>query len=534
MEKYKANHNSKNPEEIEEKSEKEQKEEATSKALDAGLTLGLDAYTGGQFSQIKDGLSKVPGIGKMVDKEWNKNINKVAKVAAKTPVGDIAKGMDDSGITDTVKAGYDMYKGVKNGNGTNSINKMDTSNLGKSKTGTSNSFLTDNIMSFGISKSLKIKIMIGLGISVFLLLMIVTIVSGKDFENLDLTNESTMIAKNSTPTSTTVENKIIYFGSSNVQNIELNNTNDNISYIKNSTGDYNWLVNEGSIELENMINNNPNGIVVISLGENDLENIDSYVTYYNELINKYPNTKFHFISVNPIDESSITEYTNQDVINFNNKLSSRFPEQYINTYDELLNNNLLDDGSNKSDIYDKIHSTVKSSLSGFYAGGDLLVKLEEVANWYIANVATYGQGKTFKNPFMSKAARADCTGFAVTYMSYVSGADLPISSSAEMVYHNGSWAKKISELGWKGYTTDEIEPQPGDVLVSNPVISYSKGNHAEIYVSETETFGWGSKKTKYPTSSSLQKSTKQGHVIYSDNVGSRHQHDYVTIYRFTG
>lgn len=538
MEKYKASHNSKEvAEEVPEKSEKEQKEEATSKALDTAATIGLDAYTGGQFSKVKNGLSKIPGVGKMVDDKWNKTINKASKLVSKTPVGDLAKGLNDSGVTDTVKAGYDMYSGAKSGN-SDSINKASgtSKNLGSlSKTTTSNSFMSDNIMSGIGGKSLKIKIILVICLILFFMIIITTLASGKDFENLDLTNQSTMTAKNPTPTAISVESRIIYVGSSNITGIQSNNPNNSISYLTDASANYDWLVNVSDSTLSNMISSKPNGIVVISLGNNDLHNIDNYINYYNELINKYPNIKFHFISVNPIDESAITTYTNQDVINFNTKLANAFPDNYINTYDELKNNNLIDNGSSNTNIYNKIHSVVNSKLNTLYASGDLLAKLEEVALWYISNIATYNQGLYVDNPFTTSTARADCTGFAAIYMSYVAGVTIPTSSSAEMVYHQGDWANSISNYGWKAYTTDEIGAlMPGDVLVSNPVISYSKGNHAEVYVSETETFGWGSVKKSYPTKSTLQQSTKNGHTIYSDNVGKKNQHDYITVYRFEG
>lgn len=165
------------------------------------------------------------------------------------------------------------------------------------------------------------------------------------------------------------------------------------------------------------------------------------------------------------------------------------------------------------------------------ASADVMKALEEVANWYIENVAVYDQTKYVESPFASAKVRADCTGFAVAYMSYVAGNDVPDSYSGEMIYPDGNWAKTVEALGWIAYTSDEIgELQPGDVLISHKGVLYStKGQHAEIYVDESHTFGWGSVKSSYPTNLSITKSEFDGHVHFMDNT-----HDYITIYRYAG
>lgn len=159
------------------------------------------------------------------------------------------------------------------------------------------------------------------------------------------------------------------------------------------------------------------------------------------------------------------------------------------------------------------------------------VSLETVAKWYIENVGIYSQSKTFESPFMSSKVRADCTGFAVAYMSFIAGTDLPISYSGEMVYPNGSFAKSVSNAGWVAYSSDEVGSlQMGDVLIAHAGTLYStKGNHAEVYVDDTHTFGWGSVKTSYPTSNSISTSNEGGHVHFRDSY-----HDYITVYRYQG
>lgn len=163
--------------------------------------------------------------------------------------------------------------------------------------------------------------------------------------------------------------------------------------------------------------------------------------------------------------------------------------------------------------------------------GDLSKSLESVANWYITDVAVYDQSLYLPSPFTTSKVRADCTGFAAAFMSYVAGVDIPVSWSGEMVYPDGSWAQTVATYGWKAYSSDEIgDLQFGDVLVAHSGSLYStKGQHAEIYVDESHTFGWGSVQTTYPKSNTITKSTSGGHVHFMDSG-----HDYITIYRYEG
>lgn len=158
-------------------------------------------------------------------------------------------------------------------------------------------------------------------------------------------------------------------------------------------------------------------------------------------------------------------------------------------------------------------------------------RLQQVAKWYIDEVGVYDQTLYLQSPFTTSPVRADCTGFAVAYMSYVAGVDLPVSWSGEMIYPDGTWAQTVKEHGWNAYTSDTIGTlKTGDVLVAHSGALYStKGQHAEIYVDENSTFGWGSKKISFPTSNTITTEVIGEHVHFFDGM-----HDYITIYRYEG
>ena len=73
-----------------------------------------------------------------------------------------------------------------------------------------------------------------------------------------------------------------------------------------------------------------------------MANIGSYISEYQYLVDAYPDTRFWFMSVNPVSDamaSSCGYFINSDmVISFNNVLQQAFPEQYLDVYSYLLEN----------------------------------------------------------------------------------------------------------------------------------------------------------------------------------------------------
>jgi len=542
LEKYKASKNN-FEEEIPEKTEEEKTQEATEKAVSMGAEIALDAYTGGQFSQVKDQLGNVPIVGDKVNQAWDGAVKKASKVISKTPTGKMLKKADDMGLTDKAEQAYGMYKQANggkapSGSGGAGNTSSKTSSLGGSGSGGS---LSGNMMSMG-APGTNPKVLIAIAAFVLLIFMsFVTAIASKDNANLDITNQSQMTSKSKGLRNLTieeVEDMLVYVGDSRIVGLKSAINKNNINYIAEIGSNFDWLNTTANAELERLLTEKEKRIVVLSHGVNDLYNIDKYINYYNSLISKYPQTYFYIMSINPIDEglANTNGYNlkTSDIESFNNKLKSNFPNNYLDIYNSLSNI-----GTNDGLHYDNqtninIHNLVTSKLSSLIKVGgsvDLLQSLEEVANWYINNVGEYSQSKYVQSPFSTKPVRADCTGFAVAYMSSVAGSDVPDSYSGAMVYTDGVWAKTVEKLGWIAYTSDEIDSlQPGDVLIAHEGSSYStKGKHAEIYVDESHTFGWGTVKDSYPTNITITKSEYGGHTHYMDS-----KRDYITIYRYSG
>lgn len=394
-----------------------------------------------------------------------------------------------------------------------------------------------------IPTGLKIKLIVGGGACLLLLLMVYTVFAQDDVHNLSLTN-GTSISGSSTGSrkcsAEEIENKLLYVGDSRTVGMQTALENQNIVYIAEVGKGYEWFNSTALPNIETKLQEKTDAVIVLGLGVNDLYNIDNYISAYKSLIAKYPTNSFYVLSVNPVDETKTGAngytVTNADIENFNKKLASNFPNNYIDSYSSLTSIGTSDGLHYDNETYKVLNGIVTSNISSSGkimcgSSGNLAPSLEEVANWYIQNVAKYDQSLYVQSPFTTSKVRADCTGFAVAFMSYVAGVDIPISWSGEMVYPDGSWAQNVSTYGWKVYTSDEIgELQFGDILVAHSGALYStKGQHAEIYVDATHTFGWGSVQKAYPKSNTITKTTSGGHVHFMDSG-----HDYITIYRYEG
>ena len=481
------------------------------------------------------------GKGPQISSAANKAGSSAGKQGTNSPSKKSPSSNNDAGSSDSIGENNDGNKKSKE--------------QGKSKIA---SFLNDKDSGSLLSKlpkPIKIKLLIGAAAVFLFMIICIGVFASDDIKNLSLTNGSGMTSKdgdrNCTPDE--IENRLIYVGDSRITGMKSSLSNDSIQYIDKVGMGYNWLKNEAMSTLESKLQENSSYVVVIAFGANDLYNIDNYISLYNSLEEKYSDISFYYMSVNPVDESKESSYgyslKNSDIEAFNEKLKQAFSDSYIDTYNAIKDDFDTADGLHyNNETNEKIHEYTMSSISdsgevrcGGGGSGDVLGKLEEVANWYIKNVTTYQQNacgskgsgarKYYETPFGTRKFGDDCTEFTGAYMSYVAGVDLPESYSGGMIDPNGSYAKAVGAHDWKAYSADSIDSlQPGDVLVAHSGSNNStKGQHAEVYVDESHSFGWGSCKKSYPTDKTITKSTRNGHVHYEDSG-----HDYTTIYRYEG
>lgn len=392
-----------------EKSYKEQKQESTEKAVDLAGEVALDYFTGGQGSQIKNAAENVPIVGKRVKNTWDGAVKRVSKVVSKTPVGDMLKKADDAGITDMAKGAKDVIsmKGSPNSSGANNIPNSSNTQASPSNSNLSQNFKNSNqsnnlqgqttlntentsssnassqnnsdIMkkltsNLNISKTMKLKIAVCLGLVVmFMLIVFGGAAAQKDFHNLALTNNAVMASSSAGSRNCSAEEigkKIIYVGDSRTVMLKdaLKDIDTTKEFIGQVSAGYSWLSTSAISDLETKIRDNNSALVVFNFGVNDLYNVDNYINFYKNLFEKYPDTKFYIMSVNPVDEAKTSQngytVTNQQIEEFNKKISDAFPSQYINSYNNIKSNFETSDGLHYNDeTSKKIHEYVSSSIS---------------------------------------------------------------------------------------------------------------------------------------------------------------------------
>ena len=145
-------------------------------------------------------------------------------------------------------------------------------------------------------------------------------------------------------------NKVIIIGDSRME--FLNDRGDsiripsNFDFIALSGTTINWFENDAlkklNLKLKNM-DKNYQYHVVINMGVNDLndtdeavEHADDYFILLQELVSKYDNVNFYFLSVNPINDRIINRYfrpqhrTTSKILSFNSEIVSKIDRFYFN------------------------------------------------------------------------------------------------------------------------------------------------------------------------------------------------------------
>lgn len=76
----------------------------------------------------------------------------------------------------------------------------------------------------------------------------------------------------------------------------------------------------------------PRGTIIIDLGGNDVHNIDAYIGFYKQLIEKYPRVTFFFRGILPRE---IGDKSNAARLAFNEKLEEALPGHVINLFEKV-------------------------------------------------------------------------------------------------------------------------------------------------------------------------------------------------------
>ncbi len=230
----------------------------------------------------------------------------------------------------------------------------------------------------GLSFKTKITIFGVLAAFIVLILMGFTMVYGKDFAMLDLTQalykptskSSSGKSFNNTYTDEEIQNGLLYVGDFRTSDLERYVSGNGVRFISNSTADYNWLAAEGRSRVLSTISAEDAKIkfVVFNLGLYDLENADKYYNIYNSIAASSNKVHIIFMSVNPVKDkqTKIPGVTNSKITKFNNTIFSKMKEDYIDTYSSVKLTNSPDGVSFDEATYRSIHAMVLKYIKENY------------------------------------------------------------------------------------------------------------------------------------------------------------------------
>lgn len=113
------------------------------------------------------------------------------------------------------------------------------------------------------------------------------------------------------------------------------------TYIAKWGQGYDWFISTGKTKLEKTLKEYPYSVVILNLGVNDMENVESYVQVYRKLQGDYPKARFYFMSLNPVEESFLraSGYGGRDnasIEAFNKRMQQVFGSFYIDTYHWMI------------------------------------------------------------------------------------------------------------------------------------------------------------------------------------------------------
>lgn len=126
--------------------------------------------------------------------------------------------------------------------------------------------------------------------------------------------------------------KCIIVGASRIVDMSVAvNSKDTVFIAKSGQG-YRWLKSDAGPQLCKYLKKYPKCKVVFQLGNNDLGNINCYISYYKALMKKYPKASFYFMDALPGDAGS---QKNERRKVFNKALKAAMGSRYIGGYSYL-------------------------------------------------------------------------------------------------------------------------------------------------------------------------------------------------------
>lgn len=205
-------------------------------------------------------------------------------------------------------------------------------------------------------------------------------------------NNNKYVAASSQYTQEDIEKSLLYIGDSRMVGMQTTLNNSNIKFIAAESSGYNYLVEKQS-EIASTITDNKIKFVVFASGINDLNNIDSYINFYNSyLADEKSKVNYLFLSVNPVNNTKAKAngytVTNEDIKKFNDTLSTAVGDQYIDSYSKIKGLINSTDGVHYEDSTNKkVHEIVIKYIQN---------NIKKLNNYALLDSYPHGIGNTKK------------------------------------------------------------------------------------------------------------------------------------------
>ena len=136
--------------------------------------------------------------------------------------------------------------------------------------------------------------------------------------------------------------RILYVGASHVANTEKAVKDKEVFFYGCRSACFKWffcpkkngkkILSPAYQVIRTFLKTRPAGTIIIDMGGNDFSNVELYVGFYKDLLNRYPRVTFWFKGPMPHE---IGHRTNGDRLDFDLRLEQEFPGRVINLFEEL-------------------------------------------------------------------------------------------------------------------------------------------------------------------------------------------------------
>ena len=132
--------------------------------------------------------------------------------------------------------------------------------------------------------------------------------------------------------------KILFIGASRTKRVSKAVTDSSVFFYGCGGAGFRWFFHPRNGKkpayqvIRAFIKAHPHGTIIIDLGGNDVHNIEAYIGFYKQLIEKYPDVTFFFRGILPRE---IGDKSNARRLAFNEKLEEALPGHVINLFEKV-------------------------------------------------------------------------------------------------------------------------------------------------------------------------------------------------------